>query len=283
MDDVGQAFEAASGESPAATLKKTSLALSSEMGEISIAHVSPLVTAPAAIPASILVSPELEYPVNAIASSISTIPGLTGEIPSKPAHKPVPSYHGRSRNPVEAYFAAGIASPASFRTLHPNDVHEVEDGKWLSRIPRFSVSVPSFTQRHELEGKGEHTVFDVVSHLPVQALQSEASELLIQQSKGSASPLCQPFTVQRRYNHFHYLHTVLTASFPLQSIPDLPEKRLTRRFSRDFLLQRRRDLGRYLRRLARHDLLRCHKVFLDFLTLEDVAVGLSSRQVLSPI
>jgi len=185
----------------------------------------------------------------------------------------------KSSNPVEAYLHSDLPYEPD-ASLDARDVIEIEDGKWVSKIPPFHVTVPSYSQRRVAGGRGEYTVFQVVSSISVPNRQSQAdsredsdaSASLQNGSPSSQISEMRQITVDRRYTHFQHLHTILKASLPLLTIPDLPEKRLTGNFAADFLNSRRRDLGRYLSRLARHQLVRSNKAFLDFLGSENEEV-----------
>lgn len=185
----------------------------------------------------------------------------------------------KSSNPVEAYLQSDLPfePPGS---LDARDVIEIEDGKWVSKIPPFHITVPTYSQRRVAKGRGEYTVFQIVSSVtaPNRHSQAESSKESDPGTNGSngndaARHLeVRQITVDRRYTHFQHLHTILKATLPLLTLPDLPEKRLTGNFNADFLNSRRKDLERYLSRLARHELIRSNKAFLDFLGSENEEV-----------
>ncbi|GAA5825738.1 hypothetical protein JCM11251_000354 [Rhodosporidiobolus azoricus] len=78
-------------------------------------------------------------------------------------------------------------------------------------------------------------------------------------------------TVQRRYSHFQALHSLLSQRFfaPLITIPDLPPRVLgAARFSEGAIEQRRRDLERWVRRLARHPVVGESEELRGFLAFE---------------
>jgi len=175
--------------------------------------------------------------------------------PIIPAH-PFSSY-SKPRDPVEAYLTTSSTPACDHSVIDSGGSYDIEDGRWVSKIPRFHLSVPSYSQRTPEQGdKGEYTVFEIVS--TVASKDANASD-------GGLAEIA----VYRRYTHFQRLHTILKAAFPLINIPDLPERRFAGRFSTDFLDVRRRDFERYLRRIARHELVRCNRTFLDFLSCED--------------
>lgn len=177
-------------------------------------------------------------------------------------------------NPIEAYLKSDLPYEPQ-DDLDARDVIEIEDGQWSAKIPPFHVAIPSYSQRRVTGSGGEYTVFQVISSitLPNRQSQAESSEGPDSSDQERSSPAQHPevrqIIVDRRYTHFQHLHTILKASLPLLTMPDLPEKRLTGNFNPDFLNTRRRDLGRYLSRLARHELVRSNKAFLDFLGNEN--------------
>lgn len=64
-------------------------------------------------------------------------------------------------------------------------------------------------------------------------------------------------SVIRRFNDFHWLHSELSGAYKGVLIPPLPDKIYMRRFTQDFIDERRRWLEMFLNRLAKHSLL-CH-------------------------
>lgn len=191
--------------------------------------------------------------------------------PGPPKNSMTPYF--RARDPIEAYLSPKMSLSANFHALQLDNSYDIEDGQWKTQVPMFAISIPRYSQRLTADGKSECTIFEVVSYVPERMLSSAHTEALGIQSRHF---LQQKKVVQRRYTHFQYLHANLNALFPLLSLPDLPEKRLTGRFSNDFLEVRRRDLERFLRRLVRHDLVRGHRAFLAFLETEDEAVSIAT-------
>jgi sorting nexin-1/2 len=65
-------------------------------------------------------------------------------------------------------------------------------------------------------------------------------------------------TVERRYNEFLWLHDRLEAQYKGYVIPPLPEKNSLsfNRFTPEFIEYRRKELEKFLRRLAEHPALR---------------------------
>ena len=190
----------------------------------------------------------------------------------------------RPRNAVEAFIlGAGGSSPVSTSSrasFSERELHSIEDSRWVSKIPAFHVAVPSYQQKAVAGSRGgEYTIFRIVSSVPMlsSTVANRASSGGLPddvEKEDDDDPRLQykQITVERRYTHFQHLHTVLRTSLPLVSVPDLPEKRLTGNFTKDFLDVRRRDLERFLRRLACHPLVRSHRTFLDFLGNEDEQV-----------
>jgi hypothetical protein len=71
--------------------------------------------------------------------------------------------------------------------------------------------------------------------------------------------------VRRRFRHFVWLHDQLCARYPFVLMPTMADKQVQGRFEQAFLERRRRQLERYLQRLAAHPLLRSSAVLLRFL------------------
>lgn len=82
-----------------------------------------------------------------------------------------------------------------------------------------------------------------------------------------------PFSVIRRFNDFKGLHGSLAEEFPGAIIPPLPEKSLIGRFEEQFVESRRRNLERFLQRVALHAELKGSARLVDFLTQEDAFDG----------
>jgi sorting nexin-9/18/33 len=75
--------------------------------------------------------------------------------------------------------------------------------------------------------------------------------------------------VKRRFKHFVWLHEQLQELLPGISIPPIPDKQITGRFSDGLIDQRRRMLERFLNRCARHPVLATCSVFHHFLSVSD--------------
>lgn len=177
----------------------------------------------------------------------------------------------KSSNPVEAYLHSDLPFEPE-ESLNARDVIEIEDGQWVAKIPPFHISVPSYSQRRVAKGRGEYTVFQIVSSITASpTAPADETDAIDHEENGQPVRTSQirQITVDRRYTHFQHLHTILMASLPLLTLPDLPEKRLTGNFNADFLNGRRKDLERYLSRLARHNLVRSNRAFLDFVGSEN--------------
>lgn len=239
---------------------------------------NPVIRPPAATPDSIASLSVVDL-VGATVNEIRQVAPLTVPSAGCPAPRTRQTSTNsliKSSNPVEAYLHSDLPYEPQ-DSLDKRDVIEIEEGKWISKIPPFHVAVPSYSQRRVAGGRGEYTVFQIVSSIAVPSRHSQAgleedrNEPDSAENRGISSHTSEmrQITVDRRYTHFQHLHTILKASLPLITIPDLPEKRLTGNFNPEFLHSRRRDLGRYLSRLARHNIIRSNKAFLDFLGSEN--------------
>ncbi|KAI9295998.1 hypothetical protein K502DRAFT_341295 [Neoconidiobolus thromboides FSU 785] len=88
-------------------------------------------------------------------------------------------------------------------------------------------------------------------------------------------------TVERRFSQFEWLHERLSAKFRALVLPTLPEKQFTGRFSHEFIERRRRQLERYINRLARHQVIRYSELFVHFLSCTSEEEWLSEEKKLS--
>jgi len=75
--------------------------------------------------------------------------------------------------------------------------------------------------------------------------------------------------VERRFKHFDWLHDRLIEKFTFLGLPNLPEKVLMGSTDERFVEKRRRELERYMNRLARHPVVRGSEVFLHFMKVND--------------
>ncbi|KAJ5067647.1 sorting nexin [Anaeramoeba ignava] len=71
--------------------------------------------------------------------------------------------------------------------------------------------------------------------------------------------------VYHRYSHFFWLYEQLRRMFPNIRIPILPEKKATGKFKEAFIQSRKKDLEKFLKRVAQHPVLSECYFFLDFL------------------
>ena len=71
--------------------------------------------------------------------------------------------------------------------------------------------------------------------------------------------------VQRRYRHFAWLHERLCDRYPFILMPPMPDKQVQGRFELVFIERRRRQLERYMNRIAMHPVLRSSPIFIEFL------------------
>ncbi len=83
------------------------------------------------------------------------------------------------------------------------------------------------------------------------------------------------FSVIRRYRDFLWLHDCLGEEFPGIINPPLPERRngMINRFEPEFIERRRKDLERYLSRVASHEELSSSNYFMTFLQADDAALA----------
>ncbi len=89
------------------------------------------------------------------------------------------------------------------------------------------------------------------------------------------------FSVIRRYRDFLWLHNRLGEEFPGIINPPLPERRtgLISRFEPEFIERRRKDLERYLSRVASHEELSSSNYFMTFLQADDAALAEKKEEV----
>lgn len=76
------------------------------------------------------------------------------------------------------------------------------------------------------------------------------------------------WSVLRRYNEFYRLHEVLSQS--INSLPELPPKKLMGNFEPRFLDARRKALQQYLQEICRNSLVLLHPTFRKFLTQQKI-------------
>ncbi len=83
------------------------------------------------------------------------------------------------------------------------------------------------------------------------------------------------FSVIRRYRDFLWLHDRLGEEFPGIINPPLPERRtgMINRFEPEFIEKRRKELERYLNRVASHEELSSSNYFMTFLQADDAALA----------
>ena len=180
----------------------------------------------------------------------------------------------KPRNVAEAFIDS-----ERYGTEANRQSYAIEDGRWLERVPPFHVAIPSYNIRTESTTSAkEYAVFHIVSS--IQLSEQDLHKNVQQEDADTASgpaedeePKFRHIVVERRYTHFQQLQSILQATFPLISIPDLPGRRLRGNLEPRFLDDRRRDLERHLRRLAFHPLIRSERVFLEFMGCEDEAVS----------
>ncbi|BGP15849.1 hypothetical protein JCM10213v2_003838 [Rhodosporidiobolus nylandii] len=138
-------------------------------------------------------------------------------------------------------------------------VWDVEAGpSWRPPSEPFVVHVHS-PVKHSPLNDSPYTSYSLTTVFAPSDPSSEADEAL-------------SLTVTRRFSHFTALHALLSARFfvPLVMIPPLPPKALgAGRFAEGFVEQRRRDLERWLEKLARHPVVGRSEELRDFLQLED--------------
>jgi sorting nexin-1/2 len=87
------------------------------------------------------------------------------------------------------------------------------------------------------------------------------------------------FIVARRYNDFVWLHDQLREHNKGYLIPPLPEKGIISRFSADFIETRRRDLEKFLNRVAQHRVLHTRPEFILFLEAPDEQFVMAKTQI----
>lgn len=78
-----------------------------------------------------------------------------------------------------------------------------------------------------------------------------------------------PQKVNRRYNHFDWLHERLIEKYPNLCIPPLPGKAVTGNFEDDFIAKRKAQLELWLNRMAAHPVIGQSEVFIHFLQSEE--------------
>ena len=87
-------------------------------------------------------------------------------------------------------------------------------------------------------------------------------------------------TVYRRYSDFVWLAEYFCTQYPFIVVPPVPSKKLFGNFDNEFIESRRRDLERFLRRIASHEILLASPQFIMFCTCEeeDLAKNIKSLE-----
>ncbi|KAJ3921657.1 hypothetical protein F5877DRAFT_75980 [Lentinula edodes] len=150
--------------------------------------------------------------------------------------------------------------------LQETDRHFIDSGHaWKSKVPLFKVLVHSPSKRTSILS-GAYTIYNVTSMFEAPCDSESESEHVLSEPPLPQSPT--RITVQRRFSQFVILHTALTRRLPGISLPPLPEKQYSGRFSDDFVEARRGDLERYIRKVVRHPVARYAEVVTWFLSCE---------------
>lgn len=154
--------------------------------------------------------------------------------------------------------------------LQETDRHFIDSGHaWKSKVPLFKVLVHSPSKRTSILS-GAYTIYNVTSMFEAPCDSESESEHVLSEPPLPRSPT--RITVQRRFSQFVILHTALTRRLPGISLPPLPEKQYSGRFSDDFVEARRGDLERYIRKVVRHPVARYAEVVTWFLSCESDSV-----------
>lgn len=161
--------------------------------------------------------------------------------------------------------------------------YEVESGpsgelRWRDQLPRFWVEVhdahymrPPKRRTGWLLGAPEgYVLYQVTTRFVEEEVDGQDADSAgasppLDPSHPSSAPL-QSLTVSRRFQHFVWLATHLSTSYPLIPLPPLPAKSRSRRFDRHFVEERRKVLATFLERVARHPVLRQDDAVTSFLT-----------------
>ena len=164
------------------------------------------------------------------------------------------------------------------------DRHFVDTGPaWRSKLPPFKVLVHSPSKRSSMLS-GAYTVYSVTSlfNPSNESNFDPASKPTTHEDTEFITPTSPArITVHRRFSHFVVLHTALSRRLPGVTLPPLPEKQYTGRFSTEFVEARRSDLERYIDRIVRHPVARYAEVMMFFLGCEsDLVRPLSNRHQL---
>ncbi|KAJ3804056.1 hypothetical protein F5876DRAFT_83860 [Lentinula aff. lateritia] len=150
--------------------------------------------------------------------------------------------------------------------LQETDRHFIDSGHaWKPKVPLFKIHVHSPSKRTSILS-GAYTIYNVTSMFEAPCDSEPEFEHVPSEHPLPQSPT--RITVQRRFSQFVILHTALTRRLPGISLPPLPEKQYSGRFSEDFVEARRGDLERYIRKVVRHPVARYAEVVMWFLSCE---------------
>ena len=78
--------------------------------------------------------------------------------------------------------------------------------------------------------------------------------------------------MKRRFRHFVWLHERLCERYPFILMPPVPDKQVQGRFEAAFIERRRKQLERYMNRIALHPVLRSSPIVMQFLKATDLPV-----------
>lgn len=145
-------------------------------------------------------------------------------------------------------------------------IYAVDNDHWKVNVPPFYLSIPSY------KSSDGHINFRLVSMIRLHT-DGPTDDEAVAFTESDIIGAYREIAVERRYTQFQQLHTILKKSLPLVSIPDVPPRRF--KLDEKGLERRRRDLERFLRRLASHPLVRSERSFLEFLGNEDETVSSS--------
>ncbi len=152
--------------------------------------------------------------------------------------------------------------------------------RWKRRSPPFHVTVHSPRAVRKHVAATEYTLYSITSRFPSARSDAldERTEEQDEEEDGEHPPfdpaeeptdIAASITVERRFNQFIWLATVLQHRYPALVLPTLPEKQYAGRFSPAFIEARRTELQRWLSRLVRHPVLQYDDAVHLFLSEND--------------
>jgi hypothetical protein len=200
---------------------------------------------------------------------------LSRSAPAPPGHARASAVRSAAPGQLDKSSAEASGSRRGARHVDA-DLPRISDSlhgpQWEPRAPPYHVVVHSPEPRWDANG-AEYTVYAVTSLFG--NADTDADSTTWRPYDPAAAPVNpdETLSVWRRFSHFHWLSMYIARALPLLSLslPPPPAKVLAgrTRLEPDFVETRRRELGAWLTRVARHPVLRTEPGLVFFLGCAD--------------